>query len=241
MIRSRSSFGAGEVAFDWRPPMYTNGATFSFDVGEQPNTQSAVDAGATGSYDTRGRYSSLVGLFSGGRFYFSASNALKSWGTQPWQLSALLCCTASGARCFALGTPDNSGSGGLFSFYVNTSNVWNAFVNVVGGGSVSWVSAVTRDTTKMERLDLCYDGLGHYGFFINGVLISWQSNANPILDQVSKFAIGGSGEYTAGGYLGAYGDRWSGLIERVVLLKGACLAPASGNFDPYDPRPFFHT
>lgn len=235
MIRP-PSFGSGLVTFDWRPPPIIGGGV-SHDVGVNGLAQSGVVGTPVSAISPLGRYSPIVGSFASARFYFPAASRAYIFEGRDFHIAMLANWTASGSRGFAFSHAASNGASLVATVGVNTSNNWTAQVQLSDSSTLNFTGAA-RDTASMQRTDIVRRG-NRFGFAVDGVWAAAQTSALEVITHTAaQWAVGGTGEYTGGGNGGAYGDRWIGVIERLVILQGTALFDPGAPFDPYDPRPF---
>lgn len=185
----------------------------------------------------RGVYSSVAGVFSGGRYYQSAAGdrvfAIEEY--EDFTISVLCTSHWTMDRSFTIGFAQSNGGIGTFAVGAASGGERRIFL-APGNGNGPNLTWRGPDNVKndLQRYDLCRVN-GVYFAFFDGVLNSLQNSQGSHIHG-GKMAIGGLGEYqTSNG--GGYGDRWKGPVEEVVLLKGIGLFTAS--FQPFaEHRPF---
>lgn len=245
----------GRLAFDFQPAgqvtATANAALATDNSGKRRELTmttggavvSAGNLSASGSGQPLGRYSGLAGVFTGDRYYFGPQidPEIVINAGEDFTISALVVSYfGSGNRAFFVGTPISGGGNGTVAMGMQSGGARQiALAPGTGSGTnLSWTGP-TIQTGVLLRYDLCRVNGLCFAFFdgqpaSGGSGFPAASSGNYV--QGGRLSVGGVGEYTGGGNGGTYGERWSGTVEKLVILKGVGLYTAA--FNPFDPRPF---
>lgn len=242
IVTNAPRLGSGKKVFDFRMrENFVGNTSVSLGLMEAYDAAGVATRASGSGYVTTNSKSRYGGIGQPGDVvacynFFNNVNGTFDFLFDDFHIAALTTVPWSGSRAFLCGQSASNGANGTLNIGINSSNQWTASVNLTTG-SLSFTGP-TRDTTKIQRVDLVRSG-SRFNLFVDGFGVGWQTSALAVFQNATnKFSVGSPGENTSQYLGGAYGTIWGGFVERFVIVKDSALFTGN-SFDPFDPRPFY--